>query len=106
MKVIYGEGTRQPEQFRLLENASAKLEEHIGHSAANVTAEWERESDTPRGPQYRLRISDPTGESAGSIATDVLGWPNLLRARLGILWDGVLQQRGEKLLKDLMETSI
>jgi hypothetical protein len=104
--VVYGEKLRQTEALLVqAQQATRLLEEILGPSAGQVTAEWDR-SDDPKGRALMmLRISDWTGAKSTAFDPWELEQPTQLRVRLYRLWGDLLQARNEKQLQELMGTA-
>ncbi len=103
--VEYDEKLRQTEGlFLQAQQATKVLDEVLGRSAGQVTAEWERSEDGQGRDLVTLRISDWTGATSTGFAPWELEQPDRLRARLRHVWGDLLQTRNEKQLQELMRT--
>jgi hypothetical protein len=101
MNVTYRDGAgERGEGHRLLQQATARLEEVVGSSAGQVQAEWNRTKDSRGRTIYTLRLSDWTGTVSADFAPDELQ-SSSLRYRLLRLWGDLLQVRSHKLLEGL-----
>ncbi len=97
MKVTYSEKARQwGEGYQLVQNATKRLEEILGPSADQVTAEWDRTEDALRHVQYTLALRDFTGEVQATFSPAELTFDDYVRARLFRLWGDLLQIRSDK----------
>lgn len=102
MNVTYTDQTRQRgEEHALLQQATNRLEEILGPSAARVKAEWERREDARGRTLYTLHLSDWTGDVKADFSPDELKSANQLRYRLHRLWGDLLQVRSQKQLDQL-----
>ncbi len=103
--VVYDEKLRQAEGLLVqVQQATRLLDEILGPSASQVTAEWDRSEDGNGCALVTLRLSDWTGAKSSAFAPWELEQPNQLRVRFYRLWGDLLQDRNEKQLQELMGT--
>ena len=84
-----------------VQEATKRLEEVLGPSAARVNAEWERVEDERGNSSYRLRISDGLDDATAILGPTELTVPLQLRIRLYHLWGDLLQARNDRQLRNL-----
>ncbi len=99
MNVIYSDEVRNEGE---LQRATKVLEEVIGRSFEKYTAEWDKTADGNGRSNFRLRLSDRTGEIRAEFAPAEFQNQSHLRRRLIRLWGDLLEIRSHKLLDDLM----
>jgi hypothetical protein len=87
----------------LLQKVTEQLEDIVGKSAEQVTAEWKRGQDKRGRTLYTLNISDSTEQVAADFAPQELRSPSQMRLRLLELWGDFLQVRSHKQLQKLTE---
>lgn len=103
MQIIYRDRARQwGEGLALLQHATKRLEEVLGPSAGQVTAEWDRAEDGQGRLVYTLRLSDWTGAATAVFDSDELQSGSHMRSRFYRLWGDLLQIRSDKQLQELM----
>jgi hypothetical protein len=89
---------RDPELFAAVEHASRLLEEEIGPSAGQVSAEWQLFGADQQIPTVRVEISDSTGSAMTHFQRQML--PKLTDSALSLafvrLWGDLLQVRSHK----------
>jgi hypothetical protein len=102
MNVTYTDKAKQvPEEYALLQRATAYLEEVAGSSGAGVTVSWDR-SDSGHRYRYLLRLSDFTGEASETFFPSELWSSKRMRWPLLRLWGDLLQIRSHKLMDKLI----
>ena len=93
MNTTYSESVQQQdEDYRLIQDATAELENILGKSADRATVEWSSERDDTGTALYSLRLKDPTVEVQGQFAPDELRSRHQMRFRLYRIWGDLLQQ--------------
>ncbi len=96
MNVTYQEKVKQGDDGIVrLQQATSRLEEILGPSAALVSAEWSQSQDTRGRTLYTLTLSDFTGRVSASFAPKELRSSHHLRLRLLDLWGDLLQARSD-----------
>ncbi len=105
MHVEYSDRVKQRgEDFVLLQQATNSLEEVLGpRNADKVKAVWDRSEENQGTGRYTLWISDGSDSATRSFDTDELTWSSYLKSRLGLLWDDILRQRGERHFQRILE---
>lgn len=104
MNVTYSESVRQwGDGFTLAQQGTKRLEEALGSSAGQATAEWDRTEDEKGRALFTLRLRDFTGEVTTRLAPDDLRSQALASSRMYVLWAHLLQIRNQKHLDGLME---
>src|SRR6185369_604517 len=102
--VTYKDGFGQAANLRdPAERATRELNELLGLSASQVSAEWDRTEDERGRPLVTLRIWDGTGEAIARFTPRELEDPTQLRGRFYHLWGDLLEIRSHKQLQALME---
>ncbi|HBI41388.1 MAG TPA: hypothetical protein DDY78_00840 [Planctomycetales bacterium] len=102
MKVIYSDRARRwGEGFALLQKATTCLEEILGPSAGEVTAEWDRAENGHGSRMFALRLSDETGAATAVFTPDELESYSHMRQWLNFLWVDLLQTRSAAILQGL-----
>lgn len=97
MNTTYSEDVRQrPEDYQLLQQATDELEEILGDSATEATAEWSCREDREGRLIYSLTLRDFTGEMSRQFAPDELRSPNLMRFGLYRIWGDLLQAANKR----------
>jgi hypothetical protein len=100
MKVTYTDRARfSGDEFGLLQQATAQLEELSGPSGNDVVACWDRDEHQQH---YVLRLSDWSGEVSEQFDSGKLSSSRQLRWSLRNLWGDLLQVRSHKLLDKLV----
>jgi hypothetical protein len=107
MKALtYHPGIRQSERlYHLAQQARARLEEVLGPSAGQVSAEWDRGEDGRGRPVVTLKLTDWTGSVTATFDPTELENPVHVRQRLVRLWGDLLQERSHRQLRELMGTA-
>ena len=104
MQVTYSDKARQEgEDFKLLQQASNRLEEILGKAAPRVGAEWDRRDEPMGRHRYTLRITDNSFSSSMEFDRNELQIPDEYQFRLYDLWDNILKAHIEKHLHDLRD---
>jgi hypothetical protein len=104
MNVTYRDKVKQRgEGDVLVRQATKRLEEVLGPSAALVSAEWDQTLDERGRIRYVLKISDFSGEVSATFAAEELESPRQVRSRLLDLWGDFLQVRSDTQVKRLQE---
>jgi hypothetical protein len=75
MNVKYQEARQWGEAHSLLQQATKQLEEIVGRSADQVTAEWDRGQDERGRTFFSLKLSDRTGEVTAQFTPKELQHP-------------------------------
>jgi len=102
MKVTYSEKARQwGEGYQLVQNATKRLEEVLGQSADQVTAEWDRTKDPRGGVLYTLKLRDATDQVQASFTPDELKFA--VRFLLYRLWGDLLKIRSDEQHRKVQE---
>ena len=97
MNVTYSDRSQQVGEYRaLLQQATERLEDILGPSAALVNVQWDRIEDSRGRSLYRLTIKDFTGEASTDFAPEELQNPTHMHVRLYRLWGDLLQVRSNK----------
>jgi hypothetical protein len=104
MKVTYSEKVQQAhEDYAILQQATKLLQQGLGPSGAQATAEWDRTEDERGQAVYTIRISDSAGLTAQArFSPQELRIPSHVRLRLLHAWGDVLQERSHKQLQELI----
>lgn len=103
MRVIYHDRAKQwGEGYALLQQATKRLEEIVGHSEDLVTAEWDRTQDAQGRVVFTLRLADWSGWVTAVFAPEELESASHLRSRFYSLLGDLLQIRSTKQLQELM----
>jgi hypothetical protein len=104
MNVTYDPKTKQSgEGFALVQQATKQLEDILGPSSDQVSAEWDRSEDEGGRAFYRLKVKDSTGEAETHFAPDELQSLSQRRIRLYLLWEDLLRARNHKQLQELLD---
>jgi hypothetical protein len=100
--VIYHPGIRQsPELYGLVEKATRRLDEIVGEHRSLAEAEWDTAEDANKQKGLvTLTIRELPEEVRGSMAREDLERPDVLKARLSLLWDDLLGDRLHRLLRE------
>jgi hypothetical protein len=100
--VVYHPSIRQsPDLYALAEKATRRLDEIVGEHRADAEAEWDTAEDANKQKGLvTLTIREHPEEVRGSMAREDLERPDVLRARLGLLWDDLLADRLHRLLRE------
>ena len=105
MNTKYGEKLKSAHALLAqAEKATPLLQEVLGPSADQVTAEWDLSGDGSGRPMVTLRIADWTGAVSTEFAPQELAQQSPLRIGLYHLWGQLLQARSEKQLQELLGT--
>src|SRR3954452_21327058 len=100
MNVTYHDTARQwGEGYVLLQHATKRLEEVLGPSAGEVSAEWDRSQDERGRLVYTLKLSGFAREVSATFTPDELRSPSHLRSRLLDLWGDLLQAHSDAQVK-------
>jgi hypothetical protein len=104
MKVTYTDKVRQlPDEFHLLQQATADVEKLPEISSSNVAATWDMEGDDNRR-QYVLHLTDWSGEASERFHADALRSPSWMRLSLLGLFGDIFQKRSRQQLEKLLSS--
>jgi hypothetical protein len=97
MNVKYATNAQQWGQgYTLIQQATRRLEEILGPSAALVSVEWECVVDKTGRSLYRLTLQDVTGPVSTEFAPEELMNPMHMHVRLYRLWGDLLQKQSDE----------
>ncbi|MBV9122999.1 MAG: hypothetical protein JO112_06565 [Planctomycetes bacterium] len=103
-EVVYGYWIQQDrELLSLTQQRMAQLEEVLGASGSQVSAEWDRSADARGEAVVTLRLSDFTGSATTVFQPEELKDPSHMRTRFYLLWSALLQVRIQHQLQELQE---
>lgn len=104
MNVTYQDKAKHKgEECDLLREATNRLEEVLGPSAALVSAEWSQSQDARGRAFYTLTVADFSGRVSATFAPEELRSPSRLRSRLLDLWGDLLQAHSDAQMKKLQQ---
>jgi hypothetical protein len=102
-EVKYGYAIQQAGALHLLaQQRTAQLEEVLGDSAPDVSAEWDRADDALGRAVITLRLSDFSGSAISVFEPKELESPSQMRSRFLRLWSDLLQIRTRRQLQELI----
>ena len=97
MNVQYMPGIQSwAEGFKLIQQATRRLEEILGSSAGLVTVHWESMTDAKGRPRYRLTLRGFTAEVSTVFTPDELRNPLSMEVGLYRLWGDMIQVRSDQ----------
>jgi hypothetical protein len=97
MNVTYADNIQHVgEVYKLIQQATRRLEEILGSSSGSVSAEWCGGADKQGRDLYRLTLKDFTGQVSTEFALEELGNPLHMHVRLYRLWGDLLQRRSDE----------
>ena len=104
MNVTYQDQAKQgAEECTLLQQATQRLEEVIGQTVTEVSAQWSQGQDKHGRRIYTLTLSDAAQQMSATFSLDELRSPRQLRSRLLDLWGDFLRAVSDAQMKKIQQ---